>query len=126
MKLRYSLKNGHITGIGYFAFEFEVDENTPFKTIEESQFWRKEDDKWVKYDPTWIFEQFNVRVTIPESIILDNPTYLGLRDLVLQLKSEGRAEMLTAENNRVMYFIQLLPEHEKLLKSDINVKIEKK
>ena len=124
-KLKYNLdKEGNISAIGFKDFEFEVDETCPFQSVEESMFYKKVDGEWQKYDPTWLFEQFKVRVTIPESVIIDNDMYIQLRDWVLYLKSEGRADFLSESGNRVMYFVSLLPEHEALLKSDSNVKIE--
>jgi len=84
--------------------EYEIDENTPFKTIEESQYWEKENGEWIKYDPTWIYN-FPIRVTIPESMILDDDILLGLVSHVKTLISEGNA----AEAEEFLRFWQAAP-----------------
>ena len=124
-QLRYSFnKDGTVGACGYKKLDFLVDKNTPFQTIDESLNWKKEDGKWIKYDSTWSFDQFDVQVTIDQTNILDNDNYIALIGHVKDLIQSGRAEMETIEGNRIMYFIKLLPAHENLLKQDKKVRIK--
>lgn len=125
MKLRYNLKNGYITACGYdVRLAYEIEETTPFKTIEESLNWRY-DGGWVQFDASWVHD-FPIKITIPETVILDNEFYTALIGHVKYLISIGSAAQDILNGNRILYFNALLPEHENLLKNDINIKIEKK
>jgi hypothetical protein len=124
-KLKYNIdSDGNIIACGYRDYSFEVDETTPFQSIEESVNWRKKDGIWERYDPTWTDEKFTVRVIIPAEIVVLNDDYLALKSHVLQLESEGNAIYEAADGKITMYFLRLLPEHEYLLKQDTNVIIE--
>lgn len=127
-KLRYKLNNeGHIDACGYLdILPFEVDKNTPFQTIQESKNWRKVNGVWEWFDSSWTYPDFVVRVTIPETVILDDDFYTALIGQVKQLISIGNAAQETVGENRVMYFNGLLPEHRAYMEADINVKIEEK
>lgn len=128
-ELRYSInkKTGIIDGCGYRKlFPFKVDKSTPFQTIEESQNWKKINGKWVEYDPDWTFEDFEVRVSIDQTNILDTDSYIDLIGHVKGLIKSGKAKMEAIGENRVMYFKKLLPAHEKLLKEDKKVIIKNK
>lgn len=126
--LRYRLnKDGYIDACGYvYDLPFEVNKNTPFQTIEESQNWRKVNDVWEWFDSTWTYPDFAVRVTIPETVILDDDFYTALIGQVKQLILIGNAAQETIGENRIMYFNGLLPEHRAYMEADINVKIEEK
>ena len=126
MKLRYNIKDGMITACGYNEiFEFEIDESTPFQTIEESQNYKQVNDKWIWFDATWLHD-FPIRVTIPETVILDDPFYTALIGSIKQLIEFGQAASDTIGTDRVMYFNQLYPKHREHMEKDINVKIEEK
>ena len=125
--LKYSLDNeGNINACGYvYNLSFTVDEKTPFQTITESMNWRKRNDVWEWYDYTWTYPEFAVRVTIPQTVILDSEFYSALRNHVKGLVALGTAQEEVVNEDRVMYFNQLHPDHEKVLIKDINVKIER-
>jgi len=124
-KIKYNLtKDGYINACGYDdSLPFEIDENTPFQTIEESLNYKQTDGKWVKYDPTWVHD-FPIRVTIPETVILDDPFYTALIGSIKQLIDAKQAASDTIGTDRVMYFNQLYPKHREHMENDINVKIE--
>jgi len=126
--LRYRLdKEGNIDACGYADnLPFEVDKNTPFQSISESINYRKVNGKWQYYDSTWEFENFNVRVTIPDVVILYNDYLIALRNHVILLKEQKKAEYYSANGNQIMYFNELLPEHEYILKQYNEILIEKK
>ena len=126
MKLRYKIRDGYIIAIGYNDILPEVvDETTPFQSISEAEGWRLINGKWERYDPTWHYN-FPVRVTIPETVILDNDFYIALISHVKTLILEQRAAQEIIDGKRILYFQGLLPEHEDYLKNDINVIIETK
>jgi hypothetical protein len=83
-------------------------------------------DNDIELIPYWKHSEFNVKVTMPNSLILDDDDLYTLRDWVLQLKSEGRAEYYNKGEDRVMYFIELLEDHELLLRSFDTILIEYK
>ena len=128
MKLKYSLNNkGEVDGCGYNkAFEFEVNENTPFRTIGEHMNWKLVNGIWEWYDYTWEFEEYPVKVIISETDILDTDDYIALHGHVKGLINSGNAKMSTINNKREMYFERLLPAHENMLKGDNRVIIKRK
>jgi len=128
MKLTYRLNtDGYIDAIGYgLILPYEIDKTTPFQTIEDSKFWKQVNGEWIEFNPEWPNDKYNVKVSIPADIIVMNDTYLQLKDWVLSLAENGRALYYSTNGIFIMYFIDLLKEHEELLKQDINVVIEKK
>lgn len=126
-KLGYKIeKNGIVSACGYDIKDNLIDETTPFQNIDDYVNWRKINDVWEWFDYTWTYENFKIRVTISETIILNTTYYSNLRDAVLELTAYGFAAEETINNNRVMYFNQLQPDHRTELEKDINVIIEEK
>jgi hypothetical protein len=68
----------------------------------------------------------NVRVTMPQDLILNNPNYRALISHVEGLQAENKAHYYANNGLMYLYFLQLLPEHEALLTADNNVLIETK
>jgi len=81
----------------------------------------------LKSDINWNDNGWNlpIRVTIPMTLILSNDNYAGLVGHVLGLKTIQRAWNYEKEGNMIIYFAELLHEHEELLSSDSNVLIER-
>jgi len=126
--LKYDIsQDGYISACGYMDnLPYTVDESTPFQTIQDSAYWRQVNGEWQRYDPTWVDEKFNVRVTIPADVVLMNDMYLQLKGWVLYLETIGRALYIMMNGFVIMYFYELLPEHEQILRQDNNVLIEYK
>jgi hypothetical protein len=68
----------------------------------------------------------DVRVTMPQDLILNNPNYRALISHVEGLQAENKAHYYANNGLMYLYFLQLLPEHEALLSADNNVLIETK
>ncbi len=127
-ELRYDINNeGYITACGYIdSLPYIIDETTPFKSIHDSALWRYKNGEWEMYDPTWVDENYKVRISIPSDVVLMNDIYLQLKGWVLYLETIQRALYIMQDGFVIMYFVELLPEHEAILKHDTNVLIEYK
>jgi hypothetical protein len=81
----------------------------------------------VMSDIVWNDNNLNlpVRVTIPESVVFNNPAYRALISHVEGLMAENKSHFYTKNGLVFLYFVTLLPEHEQLLINDNNVLIER-